>query len=356
MKVLIIVPSYPKISGVDYHRLFMPHNVLGTLHEDCEISLITEIDSQPIEFLQEFDIAVVNRFVSKIGQPIDLINKLREAGLRYILDLDDDWRLPNWHLLYSASRELNHAEQIAFAVNNAYAITCTHELLANSIRAELGHKNVHVITNGIFPEGQFEPKETNFDKLHFGWSGSITHFEDVLMMHDALRYLYTSEDKDKFRVVYGGYDGSDDTSQAIAGVLSCKGIAQEGSFLLYGSQPVTHYAEFFNHIDVSLIPLRNNRFNNMKSNLKLIESGFKKKAVIVSDVYPYSPILDHKKNCLVVKNKGDWYKHMKTLIDNPQMVVDLSCQLHEDVQEFHMNKIADLRYKLYDSISSVNLG
>ena len=350
MNILIIVPSYPKNSGVDLHRLFIPHNLMGTLFENCEISLTNEIDSQDDNFISSFDLIIANRFISKIGRPEDLIKRLNELGVKYVIDLDDDWRLPSWHLLADVAKTHNHAAQIADGVKSAYAVTTTHELMASQIRAELGHKNVYVVPNGIHPYGQFECQETNFDKLQFGWSGSITHFEDVLLIHDALLSLYKGEHSDKFRMVYGGYDGTDDTSKAIAGVLSCRGSAVEGQFLLYGAQPSDRYAEFFNHIDVSLIPLRDNRFNNMKSNLKLLESGFKKKAVICSDVYPYSPLLEHGKNCLVVKHKNDWYKHMTKLILNPNLVEDLREQLHEDLQPFHMDNIAELRYKIYSKL------
>jgi hypothetical protein len=52
MKVLIIVPSYPKLSGVDMHRLFVPHNLMGTLFPECEISLINEMDHSGFDKLQ----------------------------------------------------------------------------------------------------------------------------------------------------------------------------------------------------------------------------------------------------------------------------------------------------------------
>jgi len=348
LKILIVVPSHPKYSGVDYHRIVMPHNIMGQVFEDADVSMINEIDSVEVDFLSEFDLVVANRFLSKTGNQQLVIDKLKKANTKYVIDLDDDYKLPNWHLLHGAAKQMNHAEQIILGIKNAHAVTTTHELLGRAIQQELGNKNVFVVPNGILPEGQFEVKPANFDKLQFGWSGSITHFEDVLLVHDALLSLYTDETiNDKFRVVYGGYDGTDQTSSAIAGVLCCKGKAKEGSFILYPARDVVGYAEFYDHINVSLIPLRNNRFNNMKSNLKLLEAGFKRKAVIISDVYPYTPLLEHGKNCLVVKHKNDWYKHMVKLINNPNLVEDLSAQLYEDVQVYHMERIAEVRHKTY---------
>jgi glycosyltransferase involved in cell wall biosynthesis len=350
MKILIVVPSHPKYSGVDFHRLVMPHNIIGHFNEDVEISMINEIDSAEIPFLTQFDFLVCNRFLSRIGDVDHIIEKLKAARLRYIVDLDDDYRLPHWHLLYAASQQSKHPERIIKGIKGAYAVTTTHEKLAATINLEIKKIKYGIVPNGILPIGQFEDKPTNFDKVHLGWSGSITHFEDVLLMHDSLKQIYLSDLKDSIRMVHGGYDGTDVTSQAIAGVLSAKGLAGPDTFQMYPARDVIGYAEFYDHINISLIPLRDNRFNNMKSNLKLLEAGFKRKAVIVSDVYPYSPLIEHGKNCLAVKHKNDWYKHMVRLIKEPNLRQDLADQLYEDVQDYHLERVANERLKFYKSI------
>ncbi len=357
IKLLIVVPSYPKISGVDYHRLWMPHNVMSDLFKDeIEISLINEVDSATDEFLKDFDLVVMNRFASKINEPQALIDKLKRVGLPYVIDLDDDYILPKNHILYHVAKDGNHTEQISLAVKNATACTVTHELLGNTLNKELGQKNIYIVPNGIYPDGHFALREPqNNGKLNFGWSGSITHLEDVILMHDGLYSLYTADDyTDKFRVVYGGFATQSETSQAILSVLSARGKASESQFGIFKETGVKEYGNFYDLINVSLIPLRNNRFNNNKSNLKLLESGFKMKAVICSDVYPYSPDLKHNVNCLKVKHKNDWYKYMTKLIDNPNLVEDLRAQLYIDVQRYHMTNVATERFEAYKEILNNN--
>jgi hypothetical protein len=61
-------------------------------------------------------------------------------------------------------------------------------------------------------------------------------------------------------------------------------------------------------------------------------------------------MLKHGKNCLIVKHKNDWYKNMVKLIENPNMITDLSEQLYNDVQVQHIDRIAELRYKTYKQI------
>ena len=352
MKILVIIPSYPKISGVDYHRLLQPHKRMSEMFmNDVDMYQINEIDSATIEFLQGFDLVVANRFISRVNGS-NVIMKLKEANVPYVLDIDDDYRLPEWHILQQASKNDRHAEKILQALHYAKAITTTHEYLSGTLKYEASQPNCFEIPNAINPnEEQYKFAKRELDVVKFGWSGSITHFEDVLLMHDGLLSLYNQNQyKDKFQVVYGGFSMDDETSRAIAGVLSCKGKATVEQFATYPSQPINDYARFYDTIDVSLIPLRNNRFNRLKSNLKLIESGFKKKACIVSNVHPYEPMLKHGKNCLVVKHKNDWYKNMTKLIDNPNMIEDLSEQLYLDCQVQHIDRIAEARFEAYKSI------
>ena len=352
MKILVIIPSYPKISGVDYHRLLQPHKRMSEMFiKEVDMYQINEIDSATIEFLQGFDLVVANRFISRVNGS-NVIMKLKEANVPYVLDIDDDYRLPEWHILQQASKNDKHAEKILQALHYAKAITTTHEYLSGTLKYEASQPNTFEIPNAINPdEEQYKFAKRKLDVVKFGWSGSITHFEDVLLMHDGLLSLYNQHQyKDKFQVVYGGFSMDDETSRAIAGVLSCKGKATVEQFATFPSAPINDYARFYDTIDVSLIPLRNNRFNRLKSNLKLIESGFKKKACIVSNVHPYEPMLVNGKNCLVVKHKNDWYKNMTKLIDNPNMIEDLSEQLYLDCQVQHIDRIAEARFEVYKTI------
>ncbi len=102
------------------------------------------------------------------------------------------------------------------------------------------------------------------------------------------------------------------------------------------TRPVNTYANNYNNFDVSLAPLVESLFNNNKSQLKVIEAGFHKKALIASETNPYTIDLinayghggeyNDKGNALLVspsKNHKDWGKHMVRLIKNPNLVEDL---------------------------------
>ena len=55
----------------------------------------------------------------------------------------------------------------------------------------------------------------------------------------------------------------------------------------YGPKPITSYALNYNLFDISMAPLKEHMFNKVKSQLKVIEAGFHKKALIAQNYGPY---------------------------------------------------------------------
>ena len=96
---------------------------------------------------------------------------------------------------------------------------------------------------------------------------------------------------------------------------------------------VNKYAYMYSRFDVSIAPLENTLFNRCKSELKMIEAGVLKKAIIVSNIYPYTILANSKNSILINDNKRGWYDAMRKLIKNPNFKHDLSQQLYLDVKE-----------------------
>jgi glycosyltransferase involved in cell wall biosynthesis len=125
---------------------------------------------------------------------------------------------------------------------------------------------------------------------------------------------------------------------------------------------VESYARNYSNFDISLAPIKNHIFNRMKSQLKVIEAGFYKKALIASNVGPYTIDLKHAMkngeftdgNALLVdevKNHSDWAKNIKKLVDNPNMITDLGERLYETVsQKYDLNIVTKTRAEFYKSL------
>ena len=100
----------------------------------------------------------------------------------------------------------------------------------------------------------------------------------------------------------------------------------------------------------------------MKSQLKVIEAGFYKKALIASNVGPYTLDLKHclqngnfvDGNALLVdenRNHSDWSKFIEKLLKNPNMVIDMGERLYETVKDkYDLNVVTKARAEFYKSI------
>jgi glycosyltransferase involved in cell wall biosynthesis len=351
MKILIIIPSIENISGVDYHRLLIPHKMMERTYKDIEYFTADDLTIVPKDVLKSIDLVICNRMLSKKGMNAESLEIMKTIDAKLIVDQDDDYQLPNWHIMYEDAKHANHSKSIIDTMAMADHVTCTHSNLANTLKT-IYKGEITLIPNCILPEDQFElTKELEKDRLIFGWSGSITHFDDVMEMYESLVPLYNDPILgEKFQMVYGGFYKGDMPSEAIAGVLSAKRTAKPEQFTYIPATTPREYANFYNEINVCLIPLRANRFNENKSNLKMLEAGFKNRACIVSPVNPYLDLINAGKNCLTAKNKHDWFKQMKRLIENQSLRLDLAAQLYEDVQPYHAKHIAEKRYQLYKSL------
>jgi glycosyltransferase involved in cell wall biosynthesis len=113
---------------------------------------------------------------------------------------------------------------------------------------------------------------------------------------------------------------------------------------------------------VSLAPIKNHIFNRVKSQLKVIEAGFYKKALIASEIGPYTIDLKHALefgkfkdgNALLVKeerNHSDWAKNIKFLVNNPNLIVDLGERLYETVKDtYDLRNVTKTRAEWYKTL------
>ena len=103
------------------------------------------------------------------------------------------------------------------------------------------------------------------------------------------------------------------------------------SYVRVWTRPVNAYAKNYSKFDVSLAPIKNHLFNRVKSQLKVIEAGFYKKAIIASNIGPYTIDLKHclqngnfvDGNAMLVdekRNHSDWSKYIDKLIKNPNNI------------------------------------
>jgi hypothetical protein len=125
---------------------------------------------------------------------------------------------------------------------------------------------------------------------------------------------------------------------------------------------INTYATNYSKFDISMAPIKNHIFNRVKSQLKVIEAGFYKKALIASEVGPYTIDLNHTMkngifgdgNALLVhenRNHSDWAKYIKTLVYNPNYITDLGERLYESVKDkYDLRNVTKTRAEWYKTL------
>lgn len=363
-----------------------------------------DIDYDPkindINYWKQYDIVHFHRSIGQdYNQAPILIKRLNDMGIVTIMDLDDYWLPTKEHPVHQLVVQNKLHEKILDNIKVAGHVTTTTSIFATEISKY--NKNVYVLPNAINPnEPQFKAETLPSDKLRFGWLGGSSHLHDLKLLDGTLSTL--SQFKDNFSMYLCGFDtrGTVTEINQQTGEQKQRPIKPEETvwaryeeiftdkyklvddkhkeFLMkfkeeeyisdtetfytrIWTKPVTSYAANYRWFDVSLAPIKNHIFNRVKSQLKVIEAGFYKKAIIASNIGPYTIDLKHAlKNgefvdgnaLLVDEVRGaDWSKYMKKLIQNPNMAYDLGQRLYETVKDtYDLNKVTADRAQLYKTL------
>jgi len=354
MKAKILIVVNPEVTGVEYYRQLIPHYHFNSHYKDeFEVHQINEIESASDEFLKQFQLVQFSRIASWNGNSQKVLGRLRRLGIISVLDIDDYWVLPINHLLYHFYKEKDITKQTIVSLKYADHITTTTSLFAAVIQSV--NPRVTVLPNAIDPtQPQFEINPTSSSPLRFGWVGGVCHYEDIKLVEMGFAKLNHDKNLDsKHQLYLMGFNAGDTTGiyYQYEKIFTAGLNENRDTYYRIHAANVFSYAQGYNLFDVALAPLTQNLFNNCKSELKMIEAGFMKKAMIVSDVMPYQAIAKPGINCLAVKEtsyESAWYLSMKKLIKNPNLVEDLAERLHEDVvAKYHIDLVNKTRADLY---------
>jgi len=401
-KRILVLPS--DRTGVGKFRSVQPHTYLQQQYPDeFHIDIMYDISIDDLNFFKNYDIVSFHRSLNtNYEKSREVIGQLKQMGIKTVCDIDDYWMPGMEHPAHAMVVERKFDKIIVNNLREAEWVTTTTDIFANEIRKTV-NKNVHVIPNGIDPEEpQFKEKTIPSDKVRFGWLGGSSHLHDLMILDGTFDKI--SDLKDKYRLYICGFDtrGTVTEIDKATGTQKQRPILPEETvwakyekiftsnykyvtekqkeFLMKWKQeeymdepdpfytrvwtaPVTSYAKNYSKFDVSLAPIKNTMFNRMKSQLKVIEAGFYKKAIIASNIGPYTIDIKHGlnngefvkgANGLLVdeyKNHKDWSKFMKKLIENPSWVEDLGEQLYETVNEkYHLKVLSENRRNFYNSL------
>lgn len=418
---VLVLPS--DRTGVAKFRSIDPHLKLQELYnDDFYIEIVTagtDNFSWDESFLRKFDIVHFHRTLPKVKERgvdqvyleefNEIIDKIHSMGIITVMDLDDYWQPSVDHPAHKMIIQQQIPHKIKENLKKVNYVITTTPIFAKEI-SKL-NKNVIVLPNAVDPsEKQFTPTPEKNDRLRFGWLGGSSHYHDLTIVgKEVSRFL--KENKNDTQMVLCGFDtrGTITEIDRNTGNQQVRKIKPEESIwskyeeLFTGNysildedylknikrydevidknfnsqdtvyrriwtKPITTYASNYNLFDVSLVPLKEHDFNKYKSQLKVIEAGFHKKALIAQNFGPYQIDcvglfeygggINEKANSILIdshKNHKDWYKALKKLKENPTLVELLANNLYETVKDkYHIDTVTHSRAEWYKTIVKDN--
>ncbi len=396
---VLVLPSDK--SGVGKFRSVDPHVKLQNLYpNDFHVDIDYEPRLNDINYWKKYQIVHFHRSFGNIDQCPKVINHLQSLGIIMIMDLDDYWLPTKEHPIHQLIVENKMDKKILSILKVASYVTTTTQLFANEIKKL--NKNVVVLPNAIDPdEPQFKQPTPTSEKIRVGWLGGSSHLHDLKLLDGVVNKLGNIQDKLQYYVCGFDIRGSVTEINKQTGEQSQRPIRPEETvwvkyeeiftdnykiispdyklfldkfedtsfnglekenYVRVWTRPVDQYARNYSNFDISLAPIKNHIFNRMKSQLKVIEAGFYKKALIASNIGPYTIDLKHALkngqftdgNALLVdevKNHSDWAKNIKKLVDNPNMITDLGERLYETVKDtYDLRNVSKTRAEFYKSL------
>ena len=396
---VLVLPS--DTSGVGKFRSVDPHVKLQNLYpEEFHVDIDYAPKIMDMNYWKKYQIVHFHRSFGNIEHCPQIVESLKSLGIIMVADIDDYWLPTKEHPIHQLIVENKMHKKIVDVLKVASYVITTTELFANEIRKF--NKNVIVLPNAIDPEEpQFNQPTLPSDKVRIGWLGGSSHLHDLKLLDGMVNKLGQIQDKLQFYVC--GFDirgtvteiNKDNGQQTQRPIKPEETVwrryeeiftnnykivtpeykifldkfkeedypnVNKENYVRVWTRPVDSYARNYSNFDISLSPIKNHIFNRMKSQLKVIEAGFYKKALIASNVGPYTIDLKHAMkngeftdgNALLVdevKNHSDWAKNIKKLVDNPNMITDLGERLYETVKDkYHLNTVTKTRAEFYKSL------
>lgn len=342
--MILVCHNFP-YDGCAYHRLITPFNHIKSL--GYAIMFIGNRENITRKFLIDNDIKVFwySRNISPVYlDPEPLFKLLKSLKIKIVMDLDDFWEIPHTHVLHKFYKESNYGKCQADQAYWADYIIVTHQFLKDKIlkKIRVDKNKIIIAANGIDKAINQYSNEKVIDSYklkNIFYQGSITHKHDLKQIAPTFKEL-------GLKLNIAGYsEANPETIREWNEIGDMFG----GVNFIY-SKPVTEYMSSYEGMGLCVIPLERNDFNYCKSNLKLLESGFMMRPVIVSGIHPYTPLAKHGKNCLMAYSPNAWESAFRLILNEPKIADDLRYQLYEDVQAFTIDKVNIPRIDLIDKL------
>jgi len=330
-----VVKKIPRLKKIVFYSA-------GSIEDNCSnwriIQQFTGLDGFEIIHKSIIDVSSNDDYsadVVLIQRPIlnclDYVKRLRQNGVKVILDYDDP--LP---LVHNGDPSYQQSfSEIIGLLNNCDLITTTNEPM--KFYFNLHSKTECIVLPNVI-NGNFisEDKKINEDKIILGWFGSSGHIESTKIFNSAVMKVLNEYDNVFLNIYTDNIE--------IYNLLQ----HEKTKFIPYDSDFI-EFQKIIGEIDINLAPITEDYINLHKSNIRIILPGYKRIPFVASNFGEFKRL---GKDCvLLCDSEEDWYNNLKLLIEDKELYNNYSKKIKTKVDnEFNFLNWVDYKKNLLNRI------
>lgn len=266
--------------------------------------------------LYDGDVIITHRVpVGTLDEALKICDFAKRKSIPMIYDLDDN--LYDLDVNAEGGKYRSLIDIVHAFLGKADVIWASTQALASRL-IEGGTCNVQIHRNQLDPSiwaaalDTLPPTSKSWSPVRIVYMGTRTHADDFAMIAPALQMLKHKYGK-KIEIVLIGVN-SDDVAEDYFDVLTPPEIvgASYPAFVAWIAMQ--------QRFDIGLSPLRDNRFNRCKSEIKFLDYIALGAVPVVSDIEPYRDVADNRVNgFLVGDNYLQWVAAIGELVDDSSL-------------------------------------
>jgi hypothetical protein len=296
------------------------------------------------ECFDKLDVVVLKLFMHQ--DAVKYIELAKSYGQTVIVDTDDHFeQLPEDNLAFITTdpqrNPENNRDHLISTYSAADGIIASTKFLEERMRRY--NKNVYRVPNSLDPKTFTYRLDTAGNKPTIGWVGMMMW--RVNDLKDFSGPIKTIIERYDLKFHHSGV--MLDKPYWIAEALN---IDPERVSVFTGARP-QYYSNIFMPIDIGIVPLTKNQFNEAKSNLKGLEYALSGIPFIASDTKEYQDLADLGAG-RIAKSSKDWMKHLTKLLDPDIRNEERERNYIVAANQFNINMV---KYKWSEAIELINI-
>lgn len=334
-------------------------NVVQAMSEQKEYVITYFLSSEiPLisKFLQKIDILILQRAMWDLNIE-NIISYARNLGIQVVYDVDDLIVNPKYIPLYLNNLGIINKSDISFDIHFNFAskyfsiaekcdsFIATNKFLGDILEKDFS-KSVHIIPNFLNKQQEYhslqirEKRIEDNSRFAMGYfSGSPSHFKDFsILVTDIKRFF--KKYKNVFLKIVGHIDIPEELEEF-------KDRINQVPFVSYEELQYE-----IGEVDVNLVPLQENLFNNCKSELKYFEAGIVNVISICSPTYVYNQIIDEGINGYIARD-GEWFAKLDFVYQNRNKMSQIAKRAFKTSLDFY--GVENQSEKIVDVYNSILL-